>query len=209
MKTVDLNTWKRKEHFEFFSQFDEPFFGIVSEIDCTKAYKFAKQNNHSFFALYLHKSIVAVNQIQEFKYRTKENEVIIYDKINASTTIARDDGTFGFGFVLYNEDLVTFNNSLSEEINKVKDSNGLRLGENAIRTDVVHFSAVPWFKFTGVTHARNFKFPDCVPKIAFGKASTIGNKMIMPIAINAHHGLMDALHVAKYLELLQELLNER
>ena len=28
---IEINTWNRKEHFEFFSHFDEPFFGVVSE----------------------------------------------------------------------------------------------------------------------------------------------------------------------------------
>jgi chloramphenicol O-acetyltransferase type A len=30
---IDLATWNRKEHFEFFSTFEEPFFGITTPID--------------------------------------------------------------------------------------------------------------------------------------------------------------------------------
>ena len=65
MKIIDINTWKRKEHFNFFSQFDEPFFGIVSEVDCTKAFQFTENEDISFFAYYLHKSLVAANNIDE------------------------------------------------------------------------------------------------------------------------------------------------
>ncbi|MDH5475920.1 MAG: CatA-like O-acetyltransferase, partial [Cyclobacteriaceae bacterium] len=49
MKILDLENWNRKEHYHFFSQYDEPFFGLVSEIDCTIAYQVAKKNNYSFF----------------------------------------------------------------------------------------------------------------------------------------------------------------
>ena len=43
MKTViDTDSWKRKEHYEFFSRYEEPFFGITTNVDCTKAYKRAK-----------------------------------------------------------------------------------------------------------------------------------------------------------------------
>ena len=209
MKTININTWNRKEHFNFFSQYDEPFFGIVSEIDCTNAYKMAKSNNESFFAAYLHKSLVAINKIPEFRYRINEKEVVIYDEIHAASTIGRDDGTFGFGFIQYNNDFQIFSNSLAAEIAKVQNTNGLCLSEDSMRNDTIHYSSVPWIKFTGLTHARNFKSPDSVPKIVFGKTSTIGNKMTMPISINAHHGLLDGLHIAKYLEIFQELMNEK
>ena len=44
MKTeIDISNWNRKEHFEFFSAFDEPFFGITTPIDCTIAMKKAKE----------------------------------------------------------------------------------------------------------------------------------------------------------------------
>ena len=34
------------------------------------------------------------------------------------------------------------------------------------------------------------------------------NKWFIPIAIFVHHGLMDGLHIAKYLELFQNGMNE-
>jgi len=55
MKIIDTENWNRKEHFDFFSKMASPFFGIVTEVDCTKAYKKAKENENSFFAYYLHK----------------------------------------------------------------------------------------------------------------------------------------------------------
>ncbi|MCK9211524.1 MAG: chloramphenicol acetyltransferase [Ignavibacteriaceae bacterium] len=208
MKTLDLNSWNRKEHFNFFSQFDEPFFGIVSEIDCTIAYRTSKEKGHSFFAYYLHKSLLAVNGIEEFKYRIDEDKVIVYDKIHASPTIGRDDGTFAFSFIEFNDDFLTFEDSLKKEIENVQDSVGLRLTENASRKDAIHYSSIPWNTFTGLTHARNFKFVDSVPKITFGKIFLREEKKIMPVSINAHHGLVDGLHVGKHLTLFQKLMDE-
>lgn len=48
---LDINSWPRKEHFHFFWKFEEPFFGAVVEIDCTKAYANAKELSSSFFNL--------------------------------------------------------------------------------------------------------------------------------------------------------------
>lgn len=207
MKKIDIATWKRKEHFEFYSKFDEPFFGIVTEIDCTAAYKAAKEKNVSFYADYLHKSLVAVNETEEFRYRIVGDDVILYDSIHAAPTIGREDGSFGFGFILYDRDFEVFSKSLAEESEKVMKLSGLGINENSYRYDVLHYSAVPWFRFTGLTHARSFKNPDGVPKISFGKASVANGKMTMPISVNGHHGLMDGKHVAEYLDLFRSLMN--
>ena len=66
---LNLDTWNRKEHFLFFKQMEEPFFGITTTIDCTNAYDKAKELNISFFTYYLHKTLVAANAIENFRYR--------------------------------------------------------------------------------------------------------------------------------------------
>ena len=79
--------------------------------------------------------------------------------------------------------------------------------EEAKRLDTIHDSSFPWHKLTGLTHSRNFKYLDSVPKITFGKMYSIGNEFKLPIAINVHHGLMDGFHIAKFLEVFQDLLD--
>jgi chloramphenicol O-acetyltransferase type A len=208
-KTIDLSTWNRKEHFQFFSQFDEPFFGIVAEADCTDAYKTCRDSHKPFFLFYLHKAILAVNLTEEFRYRIQGEEVIDFEPIHVTTTIARNDNTFAFAFIPFVESFKDFTEYAEEEIAKVQDSSGLRLSENSSRADVIHFSAVPWLSFTGASHARNFKIKDSVPKITFGKFFQRNKRLIMPVSVNAHHGLMDAFHVAKFLQQFEQLMSEK
>ena len=47
-KKLDIENWSRRDHFEFFRKFEEPFFGLVANVDVTKAYAAAKNNNTSF-----------------------------------------------------------------------------------------------------------------------------------------------------------------
>ena len=44
-KLVDINSWNRKDHYNFFKNFDEPFYGIVANVDSTFAYNKAKKSN--------------------------------------------------------------------------------------------------------------------------------------------------------------------
>ena len=206
-KVIDFENWNRKEHFQYFNEFDEPFFGIVSEVDCSIAYERSKKENIPFFHNYLHKSLVAVNLIKEFRYRIEDEKVICFDKIHAAATLGRNDDTFAMSFITFYENLEEFSKAAKIEEKKAKNSTGLGANDDTRRKDVIHYSSVPWFKFTGLTHARNFKYKDSVPKITFGKFDKIGNRKILNIAINGHHGLIDGYHVGEYLKTLQELLN--
>lgn len=209
MKTVlDLENWNRKEHFLFFKQMDEPFFGITTTIDCTIAYKNAKLLETSFFAYYLHKTLVAVNTIESFRYRIIDDAICIYDTIDASATIMRQDQTFGFSLIEYSPDFEVFAANTFEEIKRIQHTSGLFTREFK-EPNIIHFSAVPWVNFTSLSHARSATFPDSCPKISFGKM-IIGSdgKRTMSMAIHAHHGLMDGYHVGQLVDCFQELMNE-
>ncbi|NLR62362.1 chloramphenicol acetyltransferase [Chitinophaga polysaccharea] len=203
---LSLDTWVRKDHFEFFSRFEEPFFGVCTEIDCTRAYEQAKAGGHSFFLWYLHRSLAAANAIAPFRYRISEGQVWIYDQVHASPTINRPDGTFGFAYMDYHADFHTFEAAGQQEAYRVRNSTGLVpaiSGEN-----VIHYSSLPWINFTAVSHARSFSFKDSCPKIAFGKMTDIHGRKRMPVSVHVHHALMDGYHVGQYLELFQEKMNQ-
>lgn len=203
---ININSWKRKEHFQFFSQFEEPFYGITINIDCTKAYNKTKAEGNSFFLYYLYRALKAANETENFRYRIIEEEVYLFDAINASATISRPDETFGFSYIDYQDNENIFIGEAQKEISRVQQSTGLvpaGSGEN-----VIHFSAVPWLDFTSLSHARSFTFPDSCPKISFGKVTESNGKKTMPVSIHAHHGLVDGYHIGLFSDRFQELMNE-
>ncbi len=208
IQKLDIETWNRKEHFEFFNQMEEPFFGITTKINCTIAYEKAKKFNVSFFEYYLHKTLIAVNQTENFRYRIINNEVFIFDKINASATIMRDDKTFGFSLIEFKENLDVFSQNTIKEIERVRNTTGLFTREFPL-INLIHFSTIPWINFTSLSHARSFTFPDSCPKITFGKMKVSkSGKRKMSISIHVHHALVDGYHVGKFVELFQKLMNE-
>lgn len=201
-RKLDIDQWARRDHFNFFRQFEEPFFGVCVNIDCTAAYRKAKESNTSFFLYYLYQSLAAANGIEPFRYRIKNDEVWIYDRVNASPTINRPDGTFGFAYMDYYESLEDFIGYAQPEIARVQGSTGLIpaiSGEN-----VIHYSSLPWINFTQLSHARSFSFKDSCPKISFGKMTEENGRRAMPVSIHVHHALMDGYHVGEFVELFQE-----
>jgi len=207
MKILDIKSWNRREHFEFFSKMASPFFGITTEVDCTKAYEKAKEKEQSFFAYYLHKSMIAVNSVEELRLRIVDNQVVMFDTIHAGATIGRPDGTFGFAFVLFSNNFKNFNAELQSEIDEVLNTSGLRLNNDDIKKNLIRHSILPWHSFTGILHPTNLDKTESVPKITFGKFTMRDGKKYLPISIEAHHGLVDGLHIAHYLSEFQKQLN--
>lgn len=202
---LDLNSWNRKEHFLFFKQMEEPFFGVTVPIDCTVAYTKAKAMGISFFAYYLHKTLVAVNNTKAFRYRILNDEVFIFDQIDASATILREDKTFGFSLMEYSEDIDKFAEITKKEIARIQNTTGLITRD--FSENLIHFSALPWVNFTSYSHARSFTFPDSCPKISFGKMMEENGKKTMQMAVHVHHGLVDGYDVGLFISSFEELMN--
>jgi len=205
-KEIDLNNWNRKSQFDFFKDYDIPFFNITANVDVTNLYQFCKNKNLPFFLSSLFFLTKAINEIEEFRYRIKGDGVICYDKIDAGSTILMDDNTFGFCYFEYIDDLQQFIDAGNKEIEILKKKKGLdpKLSDD----NLIHCSSVPWISFTGIQHARKFRTGDSIPKLVFGKYFKDGDRLKMPLSVEAHHALLDGYHVSELLKKYQKLMDD-
>ena len=107
-KIIDIATWNRREHYEHFSAFDDPFFGVTVQVDCTRAYQEAKTKGISFSLLVLHRITTAAAAVEEFRYRIEGDKVVCYDSLLPEATVGRDDHTFSFAAFEYDPDELVF-----------------------------------------------------------------------------------------------------
>ena len=205
MKFLDIDNWNRKAHFYFFNEFVDPYFGVTVEVDVTDIYHFSKKEGISFFVLYLHACMKAINTVENFKYRIVDGKIVVHETIHTSATIAREDHTFGFTFIEYVDDFSRFYENFKQEKTRVQNSTGIFGPINT--DDCVYCSALPWFTFTG--HKEPVMgIKESVPKLSFGKAIWKNNRLKMPVAVMANHALMDGYHIGLFYEAYQKILNE-
>lgn len=206
---IDVNTWSRRKHFEFFSAFDEPYFGITQRVDCTSLYKRCKSEQISFYFQYLYLILKSVNDVPSMRLRIHEDQPIRFAKIHASSTIARPDETFGFGLFEFHESFEQFIESTRQETNTVRADHELfsaQLGSTP-RLDVIHFSALPWLNFSAISHARAFSRKDSVPKVSVGKVVEECGRYSFSVALHLHHALADGRDAAAFFSRLEHYLN--
>lgn len=204
MRHIDLNKWNRKQHFDHFNGLVDPSFAVTVPFDVTKAYQFSKDNNLSFFAKYLHDCMKAINAIENLRYRIVDDKIVEYDVIHASPTIMRANKTFGFSFIDFDDDLNVFIKNFEIEKKRIETTTDLFPPRNSV--DCIYCSAMPWLNF--IAHKEPFSGENnAVPKIAFGKAQSLSNSLIMNVAINVNHALVDGYHISLFVEKFQENLN--
>ncbi len=205
-KKIDLKNWNRKDIFEFYKNYEQPFFNVTANIDVTNLYKYCKENNHSFFIYCLYISTKVANSINEFKIRIENGEPVIFDKINTGSTILKDDNTFFFVYLEYFNDFIEFHNKSMKQIEITKKESVIKGGAGS--QGVIYHSTVPWISFTSVQHAQDSKKGRTVPKIVFGKYFNDGNKLLMPLSVEVHHALADGYHVGLFYKKYQEEIDK-
>lgn len=67
---IDIETWERRDNYNFFRNFHNSWISITSEVDCTEAFPAAKAAKRSFFLYYLYAVLRAANEVKEFRFRT-------------------------------------------------------------------------------------------------------------------------------------------
>ena len=83
---IDEKTWKRAMHCMIFRNSVEQAFCMTFEVDITKFLKLVKEQEYSFTLAMVYAVCKCANEIEEFRYRFLDGNVILYDKIDTAFT---------------------------------------------------------------------------------------------------------------------------
>jgi chloramphenicol O-acetyltransferase type A len=206
-KYLDVETWARRELFEFFIGFDKPYFNVCTQLDITELLTYLRARPELSTSLAYHYfALRAANNIEPFRYRLRDGKVIVHDVIHGGTTVMLPNENFTLAYFEYDDSFDNFMNAAQRGVQEILTGDGAFRPNT--RDDMIHFTTLPWFSFTSFSHARNWGREDSVPKIAFGKFVTTGDRTLLPFSVEVHHALMDGLHVGRYVTQLQAALTE-
>jgi len=202
-KTVNIEKWNRKEHFDAYRDAIKCGFSLTVKLDISAIIPFVKEQGFKFYPVMIYLLSKAVNQHPEFKMAMKDGDLIIWDSVNpVYTVLHQDTETFSALSVPYTDSFQDFIASYNAVLQR-NENNRSFLPEKPPKN---HFniSALPWIHF----ESFNLNIADFTdyfaPSFTFGKYQTEGNKILMPLAIQVHHAVCDGLHVAKLINTLQE-----
>jgi chloramphenicol O-acetyltransferase type A len=202
---LDLANWPRRELFEFFRDFDKPYFNICTRLDVTDL--LAELRNHpgvSVSLAYHYFALKAANEIEPFRYRLRNGQVLVHDVINGGTTVLLPNETFTLVYFDYAETFAEFIGPAQRAVEEIKNDGTFRPRHDDDAR--ILCTTIPWISFTSFSHARNWRREDSVPKISFGKFVREHDRLLMPFSVEVHHALVDGLHVGRYVARIEEML---
>jgi chloramphenicol O-acetyltransferase type A len=206
MRTIDIETWSRREHFQFLSTFDLPHFGMCANVDLTTFYPAVKQWGTSITVAIVYVLARAANTIPEFRQRIRGGAVVEHEVVHPSWTVLRDADLFTFCAVEYTEDFSLFAARAAEQMAYMKEHPTLE--DEPGRDDLLFMTAIPWVSFTSFLHPLHLHPVDSVPRLAWGKFFTEGASLKMPLGVQVHHALMDGIHAGRFYGEVEGLLRE-
>ena len=205
MKVIDIENWNRKAHYNYFKELNYPHFSICANLDITKFYRYIKENKSPFFLSMVFASTKAANSIKEFRLRIREDNVIEHEVVNPSFTVMTEKEVFSFCAAQFIDVFSDFKANTSVAIEKAKTNGSIE--DEPGRDDLLYITSIPWVSFTNITHPIQMNPVDSIPRIAWGKFFEENGKMKLPLSVQAHHALVDGIHVGQYFNTIQEILD--
>jgi chloramphenicol O-acetyltransferase type A len=203
-RRIDLGSWPRREAFELFRGFGFPYFNLTADVDVGPLREAVRARGASFTVALVYVLARAANEVPEFRQRMRGEEVALHAAVHPSITVLADDGTFRFVTLRYEAAFGHFAADATPRIERARRAESL--WSEPDRDDLLFMTAIPWVAFTGMIHPVPLDPPDSVPRIAWGKYRDVGGRLAMPLNVQAHHALVDGVHVGRFFGCVERLL---
>lgn len=206
MTPVDLTTWRRRSVFEFYRDFDYPQINICVDIDVTPCARYLEAQNLSKFKTILWAISHVSNSIDELRYRIRNGNVVLHDRVHPSFTVLTKDNLFAFCLAEYTRNIRIFFERVEKGIQACRLNPSLE--DEPGQDNLLFVSCLPWIHFRSISHPIKLDAEDSIPRISWGSFRENKGKNIMPLAVQVHHGLADGYHLGTFFDRMQELVND-
>ena len=206
IKYIDMETYPRRSHFEYFGSLAYPYVGFTANVDVTNPIRFAKERGASTFLAILYVAVKAANAVPELRQRIIDGKIAEYDYCNIGYTVALPDKTF---CNCYTESRMSIEDFFVDA--KARQEEAMKhpgfVNPDEDETGLIFASCIPWLAFTQCIQPAPIP-ADCNPRIVFGKYIKEGERTLMPLHIQCNHALVDGYHLSEFYRIFQELADE-
>ena len=203
MRIIDLETYPRRSHYEFFKSYAYPYMGITANVDVTNLYNTAKKLGGSPFLAFLWAAANAANAVPELRQRIVDDRIVEFDHCDTAHTVALPDGTFVNCQTDCRRSFAAFQTYGRQCQEEAKSRHGfVQPGKD--ETSLIFVSSTPWVAFTQVIQPTPIP-ADSNVRIVFGKFFDQNGRKMLPVNIQCNHALVDGLHVGQFFQKMQEL----
>lgn len=207
MRIIDLDSWPRKQHFQFFQSRRNPLLSVTAPVEVKTLLDFRKKQGAAarrFTDCIYYAIMRSVNAVPEFRMRIVDLRPVEFERIDAGFTYRPSDSALHYNCVAaFDEDFSVFSANIQKAREKA-DAYPTLTPKGAEGQNLIYMTCLPDIAFTSFSNPWGDPWSDTVPRIAFGKADA--KSRAMPVAIEALHSFIDGSHLSAFLLRMSEIL---
>ena len=202
-KIIDPKTTTRAMAYELWMKAPNPMVTFFKTVDVTNLVRVSKKRGLKFNMLLDWCIGKAASGVKEFYILPVGSDLIQYDTIAVNTIVKNRTGEVSSCDILFSEDLDEFNREYLELTTRVAQSCHDRdLSENSM---VIGTSAIVDTELDGAVGMNSGIFNN--PFMIWGRYRKGFFRYTLPISFQFHHTQMDGAHAGRFLENLQQAIN--
>ncbi|MCP4201561.1 MAG: hypothetical protein GY769_06450 [bacterium] len=180
-----VENYYRREIFEFFRGYRNPFYSVSFALEFSRLKAFLDERGFKTYLNLCYFFTRAMQPLEDFRYRLKDGDIVLYDSIHPGITVPAAGGLFGFAHLEYTPDVERFN---AEAVLPDPDQPPNLTKEDS--DNYIFFTAIPGVPFRTFTHATDDP-TDAAPRVAFGKPYEERGELWVPVGIQINHAFID------------------
>lgn len=201
---VDPKTTTRASAYELWMKAPNPMVTFFKTLDVTNLLSVSRRRNMKFNMLMDYCVGKAAADVREFYLLPVGADLIQYDSIAVNTIVKNKDGEVSSCDILFTQELEKFNQEYLYYTAQVAETAQDRdLSENCM---VIGTSAIVNTEIDGVVGMNSGIFNN--PFLFWGRYRKKLFHYYLPISFQFHHTQMDGAHAGRFLENLQNAINE-
>ncbi len=203
-RLIDMATYPRRAHFDYFRTLPWPYVGVTEAVDVTQTVRACRERGVSFFLTMLHAATLAADGVPEFRQRIRDGQIVEYDACPTSHTEPLPDGTYGYCTVRHH---LPFDAYIAQAADAQQRSREAASIEEEEDVESMYFVTVlPWLHYTTLIQPAAGG-DESNPRISWGRyEEDARGRLMMPVTVLAHHALVDGRHLGQFYENLRQQL---
>lgn len=202
VKEIRPNETKRAVAYELWLNAPNPMVTFFKTLNVTNLVRFSRKRKMKFNMLLDYCIGKAAVEIKEFYILPVGKKLMQYDTIAVNTIVKNKEGEVSSCDILYNPDLNIFNCEYLKYTAQVAEECENR---DLVDSMVIGTSAILYTEIDGAIGMNSGIYNN--PFIIWGRYRKKFFKYYLPISFQFHHTQMDGAHAGKFLENLQNVIN--
>lgn len=206
-KKVDINNWKRKDHYNYLVNVHPTRITITKDIDITEFFEVIRDNDLKFSPTVYYCLGVVFNQMEAFKYSHINGELVLFDKINPFYTVFhKDTELYSNVWTTFEYDYEKFIANYTDDMNNYKDCNEL-MPKPRTEPGCYFISNLPWTTCNSLNLDEE-KYNVITPRIFLTRRYEKDDRIYLPVTLLFNHATCDGFHLCQFMNAFQNLVNE-